>query len=124
MKFKERVKKLRNKVSQVYIALISITTPWYAKGVASLVIIYALSPIDLIPDFIPILGLIDDLVILPVLIYIVIKLIPKEIWESYEEEALKIWENGKPVKWYYGIPFAIIWFALIILSVLLILDYL
>ncbi|PAT01268.1 hypothetical protein CI105_07365 [Candidatus Izimaplasma bacterium ZiA1] len=122
MTFKSRVKNLQNKVTQVYIALISKTTPWYAKVVASIVIIYALSPIDLIPDFIPVLGLLDDLIILPLLIYIVIKLIPVDIWDSYEEKAKLIWSEGKPKRWYYAIPFAIIWIILFTLFLYLILK--
>lgn len=70
---------------------------------------YALSPIDLIPDFIPILGYLDDLVILPILIYICILFMPKSIWESYESRAQKIWENGLPKKWYFAIPIILIW---------------
>lgn len=109
MSLKEKAKELMRKTSQVYIALKSKDTPWYAKVVGALIIGYALSPIDLIPDFIPILGYLDDLIILPLLIALFIKLIPKDIWESYEEEAKRVWENGKPIKWYYAIPIIIFW---------------
>ncbi|MBI9009205.1 MAG: DUF1232 domain-containing protein [Tenericutes bacterium] len=113
MTIKERIKQIKIKTTQVYIALISKETPWPAKIVAGLIIGYALSPIDLIPDFIPILGYLDDLIILPILIYICIHLIPKSIWESYEPRAQKIWENGAPTKWYFAIPIILIWSLLI-----------
>jgi uncharacterized membrane protein YkvA (DUF1232 family) len=64
--------------------------PITAKIIIIIAIIYALSPIDLIPDFIPVLGYLDDLLILPVLIYVSIKIIPKNILEECKEEAKKI----------------------------------
>ena len=109
MTFKERMKALKIKTSQVYIALKSKKTPWYAKVVAFITIAYALSPIDLIPDFIPILGYLDDLIILPILVWVTMKLIPKDLWASFALEAEEIWKNGKPKKWYYAIPIIIVW---------------
>jgi uncharacterized membrane protein YkvA (DUF1232 family) len=64
-----------------------------------------------------VLGYLDDLIILPVLIYFVIKLIPKEILEKCREDAKDLWKNGKPKKWYYGIPIIIIWLIIILLIV-------
>ncbi|HAU1796504.1 TPA: DUF1232 domain-containing protein [Legionella pneumophila] len=55
-------------------------TPWIAKFIILVVVAYAISPIDLIPDFIPVLGYIDDMILLPLGIYLAIKLIPKEVW--------------------------------------------
>ncbi|MDR2194396.1 MAG: hypothetical protein LBP19_08025 [Treponema sp.] len=52
---------------------------------------------------------VDDLIILPILIYVAIKLIPKKILEECKEEAKDLWKNGKPKKWYYGIPIMVIW---------------
>lgn len=63
----------------LHIAFKDSRTPWYAKAMIFLVIAYALSPIDLIPDFIPIIGLLDDLILLPIGIYISIQLIPQNI---------------------------------------------
>ncbi|HHU0079759.1 TPA: YkvA family protein [Legionella pneumophila] len=57
-------------------------TPWLAKFIILIVVAYAISPIDLIPDFIPILGYIDDLILLPLGIYLAIKLVPKEVWQD------------------------------------------
>ena len=61
--------------------------PWYTKAIIMFTVAYALSPIDLIPDFIPVLGLLDDLILVPVFISIAIKLIPKSKRESYRREA-------------------------------------
>lgn len=121
MSFKERIKRLKTKVSQVYIAMKSPKTPFFAKIVSAITVCYALSPLDLVPDFIPILGYLDDLIILPLLILIIIKLIPKDIWDSFEEEAKRVWKDGKPKKWYLAIPIIIIW--LIIIGVVIWLIY-
>ena len=122
MKFKDKMKALKLKSAQVYIAMKSEATPWYAKVMAGITIMYALSPIDLIPDFIPILGYLDDLVILPVLIWITMKLISKDIWDSYEDEAKYLLEKGLLKKWYYAIPIIIIWLILIGLVIWLIIK--
>lgn len=62
-------------------------TPWYAKAVALFTVAYALSPIDLIPDFIPVLGYLDDLILLPLGILLAIRLIPKEVMCEAREKA-------------------------------------
>ncbi len=61
--------------------------PWLAKAIAISVVAYALSPIDLIPDFIPVLGLLDDLVILPAGLWLAIRLIPSELWQQSLQQA-------------------------------------
>ncbi len=62
-------------------------TPWYAKAVAVLVVAYALSPIDLIPDFVPVLGMLDDLILLPLGIALVVKLMPEGLIAEFRQEA-------------------------------------
>ncbi len=118
MNLKERAKKLKMDIPAVFLALKRKETPWYAKIIAATVIIYALSPIDLIPDFIPILGYLDDIIILPALIALTLKLIPKSVFAECQAQAEGIWQNGKPEKWYYAIPFVLIWVAVIVLIVL------
>ena len=88
-----------------------------AKIFAGITVGYALSPIDLIPDFIPVLGYLDDIIILPVLVMVTIKLIPDEVWQRSKEKAVDIWKEGKPKKWYYAIPIVAIWALLIWLVV-------
>ena len=80
-----------------------------AKIFAAITVIYALSPIDLIPDFVPVLGYLDDIVLLPLLVSLSVKLIPEDILEKKRAVAENLWEKGKPKKWYYAIPIAIVW---------------
>lgn len=111
--FKKRMKQLVERSAQVSITMKHPGAPWYAKVVGFIAIVYALSPIDLIPDFIPVLGYLDDLIILPLLILLFIKLVPKEIWDQSEEEAKSIWQDGKPYKWYFAIPFILFWISIL-----------
>ena len=76
---------------------------------AFLTVVYALSPIDLVPDFIPVLGYLDDVLILPALVALTVKLIPKEVFTPYQQEAEGMWEDGKPKKWYYAFPIILLW---------------
>lgn len=122
MKLNEKLNKLSEKIRQVYVALRLKETPWYAKAVGGLTLAYALSPLDLIPDFIPFLGYLDDLIILPLLIALTIKLIPKEVWEKCELEAKSIWNNGKPVKWYYALPVVMIWGLVLLIIIRVVLS--
>lgn len=109
MNLKERATQLRTDIPAVFLSLKSPETPWYAKALAALALVYALSPIDLIPDFIPVLGYLDDLIILPALIALTIHFIPKDTFERYRQEAQGMWQDGKPKKWFYAIPFIFIW---------------
>ena len=71
----------------LYLAARDPRTPWYAKALAAIVVAYALSPIDLIPDFIPVLGYLDDLIILPLGIWATIKLIPPPVMDEHRARA-------------------------------------
>ena len=117
-KLTEKAKKLKTDVPAVFLALKNKKTPWYAKIIAAVVVIYALSPVDLIPDFIPVLGYLDDIIILPALITWCVKCIPTETFEKCRTEAQGLWNDGKPQKWYYAVPCILIWLAVIILIVI------
>ena len=117
-KLKERAKKLKTDIPAVFLALKDKRTPWFAKILALTVVIYALSPIDLIPDFIPLLGYLDDIIILPVLIAWCIKCIPHDVFLDCRAKSEDLWGNGAPQKWYYAIPFVLIWVAVIALLIL------
>jgi uncharacterized membrane protein YkvA (DUF1232 family) len=116
--WKERAKKLKTDIPAVFLALKEKETPWYAKIIAAIVVVYAFSPIDLIPDFVPVLGYLDDLIILPALIAWCIRCIPKEVFEGCRTRAEGMWNDGKQKRWYYAIPFVLIWVAVITLIVL------
>ncbi|WP_050637125.1 YkvA family protein [Candidatus Stoquefichus sp. SB1] len=113
MHIKESVQKLKADIPVVYLVLKDKETPFFAKLLAGITVVYALSPIDLIPDFIPVLGYLDDVIILPFFIICTIKLIPKEIWQRNQLLAIDMWKDGKPKKWYYAIPIIVIWLFVI-----------
>lgn len=117
MNLKERAKRLKADILAVFIALKDKETPWAAKLFAAITVAYALSPIDLIPDFIPVLGYLDDIILLPALVALTVKLIPKEKFEECRKKAENLWEKGRPKKWYYGIPILLIWALVIFLVV-------
>ena len=114
MALKERAKQLKKDIPAVLIALKDRETPLYAKIMAGITVVYALSPIDLIPDFIPVLGYLDDLLILPGLVFLTIKMIPKEIWNISLQKAEGMWKDGRPKNWWCAIPVIAIWGSLII----------
>jgi uncharacterized membrane protein YkvA (DUF1232 family) len=116
-KLKTKAKEIKEDVSALYLVYKRKDVPIAAKIIIVITIAYALSPIDLIPDFIPVLGYLDDLIILPFLIVIAIKLIPKNILEECREDAKDLWKDGKPKKWYYAIPIVIIWLVIILIIV-------
>ena len=120
MKFKEKLDQMKGRITAVFLAYKRKDTPVPAKIVAGITVGYALSPIDLIPDFIPILGYLDDLIVLPVLIILCVKLIPCEIMQECEEQAKDIWKDGKPKSWIYAIPVMVFWlliFGIIVLNI-------
>jgi uncharacterized membrane protein YkvA (DUF1232 family) len=85
--WRRRAKELRADIYALYLAARDPRVPWYAKGLALLVTAYAFSPIDLVPDFVPVLGHLDDLVLLPLGIALTLKLIPPRIWAECRERA-------------------------------------
>lgn len=85
--FRQRAEDMMSDVYALYLARGDPRIPWYAKAIIVLTVIYALSPIDLIPDFIPGIGYLDDLIIIPVGIALAVWLMPKEVWEEYRRRA-------------------------------------
>ncbi|WP_238883167.1 YkvA family protein [Clostridium sp. YIM B02551] len=88
-KLKSEANKMKKEVTALIIAYKRNDVPLIAKILAIIIVAYAVSPIDLIPDFIPILGYLDDIILIPLGITLVLKLIPKEIMEECREEAKK-----------------------------------
>ncbi|MDD3222637.1 MAG: DUF1232 domain-containing protein [Clostridia bacterium] len=109
MTFKERAKKVKQDIQTIFLSLKDKETPIPAKICAGVTVGYALSPIDLIPDFIPVLGYLDDIIILPVLAALTISLIPKKVWERNSILSKELWKDGKPKRWYYAIPIILFW---------------
>lgn len=113
MNLKDRACRIKTDIPAIMIALKDRETPIMAKVLAGIIIVYALSPVDLIPDFIPALGYLDDLIILPALIVLVIKLIPDEVMNRYRAEADGLAKKQK--KWFYAIPFVVIWILILLI---------
>lgn len=109
MNLKERAKKLKTDIPTIFLALKDKDTPVIAKIFAGITVVYALSPIDLIPDFIPVIGYLDDVILLPAFVALTIRFIPKEILERNRKLSENLWESGKPKHWYYTIPILLIW---------------
>jgi uncharacterized membrane protein YkvA (DUF1232 family) len=116
-KLKERAKQLKIDIPAVFIAFRRKDTPLLAKVLAFITVAYALSPIDLIPDFIPVLGCLDDALILPGLVALIVKLIPLDVFAECRKEAEDLWTDGKPKKWYYALPIVFIWLLVIFIIV-------
>ena len=111
---KQRAAKLKTEIYTLYLAYRDPRVPWYAKVFMVTVIGYALSPIDLIPDFIPVLGYIDDLIIIPAGIFLAIKMIPKGVVEEYREKA-KVSAISSKAKWVVAFIIILVWLVVIFL---------
>ena len=113
--WRKRVNELKGEVYALYLACKDPRTPWYAKAFAALILGYALSPIDLIPDFIPVLGYLDDLVIVPAGIALLLKMIPREVLEECREKARNA-PRGKLRNWTAGAIIILIWIVAIAIT--------
>ncbi|HEY5561681.1 MAG TPA: YkvA family protein [Clostridiaceae bacterium] len=112
-KFKDKIRKLKKEVKALYLVSKRRDVPWYAKLVVILVVGYALSPIDLIPDFIPIFGYLDDLILLPIGIAFAIRLIPKDIMEECRKQTENTSKEGKTINLVGAGIIIVIWFLIL-----------
>ncbi len=112
-KLKEKVKHLKSEIQVLSIAYSDPRTPWTAKLLIGLTVGYLLSPIDLIPDFIPVLGILDDLILVPLLITASIKLIPKIVLDDARIEAIENPKRMKKNNWIVAVFILLIWLILI-----------
>jgi uncharacterized membrane protein YkvA (DUF1232 family) len=105
--WRDRVRALKRDVVAIALAVRDPRVPWYAKAVGICILAYALSPIDLIPDFIPVLGLLDDLVLVPLGLLLVVRLIPADILAEHRAAAVAVAE--RPVSWAGAAAITAIW---------------
>jgi uncharacterized membrane protein YkvA (DUF1232 family) len=105
-------KKLKKQVYTLFFAYKDARTPWYAKLFTACVVAYAFSPIDLIPDIIPILGYLDDLILVPLGVAIALKIIPKPVLADSALKADDLMIHGKPKNWVVGVFIIVIWLLL------------
>jgi uncharacterized membrane protein YkvA (DUF1232 family) len=117
--WREKARALKRETYAVYLACRDPRVPWYGRLLAACIVGYAFSPIDLIPDFIPVLGYLDDLILIPLGIVFVLKTIPPAVMAECREKAAIAMAGGKPKNWIAAGIIALIWIGLAIGGVVL-----
>jgi len=111
-RWQAKAKRLQSETYALYLAYRDPRTPWYAKALAALVLAYAFSPIDLIPDFIPLLGHLDDLVLVPAGLALALRIIPPEVLQEARAKSAEVMATDVPTSRAAAIVVAIIWLML------------
>jgi uncharacterized membrane protein YkvA (DUF1232 family) len=114
---KEKAAALKKQTLALYFAMRDTRVPWYAKVWVALVVAYAFSPIDLIPDFIPIIGYLDDLIIVPIGVYLALRMIPAQVMQECREKAEQQLEQANPQYRWVGVIVIAIWIVVILLVI-------
>ena len=119
--WKQRARALKVETYAIWLAYKDPRVPWYARVFAACVVGYAFSPIDLIPDPIPVLGYLDDLVLVALGIALALKMIPPEVMAECRERADVAMREGEPTNWKAAAAIIILWvlLALVVIVVLL-----
>jgi uncharacterized membrane protein YkvA (DUF1232 family) len=120
-RWKQQARSLKTELYAIYLAYNDPRVPWYARVFAACVVGYAFSPIDLIPDPIPILGYLDDLILVPLGITLALRLIPPAVMTECREQARTALQQGKPTNWIAAAIIVAIWLLLAVAALLLIL---
>ena len=118
-KWKERARQLKAETYALFLAYRDRRTPWGARLFAACVVAYAFSPLDLIPDFIPVLGYLDDLILLPLGVALALKMIPPAVMADSRARAQEMLAQDRPRNWIAGAAIVAIWLLLAALGVLL-----
>lgn len=116
--WKQRARYLKSLIYALTFAYRDPRTPWVARVAALCVVAYALSPIDLIPDFIPVLGYLDDLVLIPLGVALAVKLLPIEVWRDAREAAALALRGDKPTNWVAAGIIVLVWLGLAVAAFL------
>lgn len=114
---KQRARQLKAETYALYLAYRDPRVPWYARIFAACVVAYAFSPIDLIPDFIPLLGHLDDLILIPLGIVLALKMIPRAVMDDCRARAKAAMDSGKRTNWGAAVVILVIWLTLAALSI-------
>lgn len=117
---KQRARRLKAETLALYLAARDPRTPWYAKLLAAGIVAYAFSPLDLIPDFVPVLGYLDDLILIPMGVALAIRLVPHSVMAECRLRAQETIQNGKPVNRIAGAVIVVIWISLAALCAILV----
>jgi len=115
LSWRKKVKSLKSETYALYLAYKDPRTPWYARLMLLIVVGYALSPIDLIPDFIPVIGSLDDLIIVSLGFFIAMKMIPKDVLKECRERAKERFGKPRKKSWTAAIIIVAIWLLAIYL---------
>lgn len=118
--WKQRARQLKLETYAIYLAYKDPRTPWYARIFAACVVGYAFSPIDLIPDPIPVLGYLDDLVLVPLGVTLALKMIPQTVLAECREKAQAAMSQGKPTNWTAAGVIVAIWLLLAVGAIILV----
>jgi uncharacterized membrane protein YkvA (DUF1232 family) len=121
-KWREWAGRLKQRIYALYLAYKDPRVRWYAKIFGAVVVAYAFSPIDLIPDFIPILGFVDDLILLPLGIALAIRMIPREVMSECYAKAERALGAGRRRNWIAGGVVVTIWAAVLILILVYVIN--
>ena len=119
-RWKQKARHLKVEIYALYLAYRDPRVPWYAKAFVALIVGYAFSPIDLIPDFIPVLGYLDDLVLIPLGVAVALKMIPEKVMEDCRIRSKEVMSKKKPVNRAAAIVIICIWLLLITITVALV----
>src|ERR687890_1846727 len=117
--WKRRARQLSAQTYALYLAYRHPSTPWYAKVFVALIVGYVFSPIDPIPDFIPGVGLLDEMVVVPVGVLIATKMIPRQVMEECREKAREVAEGEKPVSRVAAVGGVAVWVLCVAMAVYL-----
>jgi uncharacterized membrane protein YkvA (DUF1232 family) len=117
--WKRRAQQLSAQTYALYLAYRDPRTPWYAKVFAALVVGYVFSPIDPIPDWIPGVGLLDEMVVVPIGVFVAAKMIPPQVMEECQEKARGVAEGEKPVSRVAAVVIVAVWLLCVALAVFL-----
>jgi uncharacterized membrane protein YkvA (DUF1232 family) len=109
---KQRARRLKAETFALYLVARHPRTPWYAKLFVACIVAYAFSPIDLIPDFVPVLGYLDDLILIPMGIALAIRMVPPAVLAECRARAQDVMFQGKPVSRIAGAVIVVVWIAL------------
>jgi uncharacterized membrane protein YkvA (DUF1232 family) len=118
--WKRRAAQLKTETYALFLAYRDHRTPWYARLFAACVVAYAFSPLDLIPDFIPVLGYLDDLILIPLGIALALKMIPPQVMADSRIQAQELLGQGRPRNWIAAAAIVAVWLALAALAVILV----
>lgn len=119
--WKRRARQLKSETYALLLAYRDPRVPWYAKVFAALVVAYAFSPMDLIPDFVPVLGYLDDLLLVPLGIALAFKMIPPAVVAESRLKAQEALSEQRPRNWIAAGIIVVIWLLLVALAVTLVL---